>query len=344
MLFLVAAAHASVSLSFSHDERGTLLHITAPPESPPLCNLKLASPYTIEITASAPILYQEINVPADDITINRPPNCTLHQVTLHSSSPLLLKKVGQKKGSISYAILPVHKQKLSHPEELRPVIIIDPAHGGRDSGTQNGDACEKDIVLEVGRNLAQTLSRRTKYTVLLTRQDDTYISAQARANMAAQVYPTCYITLHTVANSHHNVRGAMIYHPKPPEAAKNLPQGWEDSNQAIHNSSLLLADHLLENLKGCIFLHDEESRELSSSITTLPCAQSYICLGHISNPHECESLQNPQYQQGLSNIITDSIINFVESLQSYDQITSESATASDLGNAYGNVTIDLLSQ
>jgi len=83
------------------------------------------------------------------------------------------------------------------PTFLAPiVIVIDPGHGGRDPGARGVDGVwEKDIVLDVARDLAHRLRERLEATVVLTRESDETLSLAQRAALA-RGHASLFVSLH----------------------------------------------------------------------------------------------------------------------------------------------------
>ena len=68
-------------------------------------------------------------------------------------------------------------------EQPFALVVIDPGHGGLDSGTMKGGMIEKDLTLDVARRAERLLQSRGLAT-MLTRADDSYVSLAARAAIA----------------------------------------------------------------------------------------------------------------------------------------------------------------
>jgi N-acetylmuramoyl-L-alanine amidase len=87
-------------------------------------------------------------------------------------------------------------QKAGVPKP-KPLVVIDPGHGGADRGASYGNLFEKDIVLKVAKEAAAIL-RRQGYQVRLTRDKDIQVGFAERANLAAQA--DVFISLHTAGS------------------------------------------------------------------------------------------------------------------------------------------------
>ncbi len=90
-------------------------------------------------------------------------------------------------------------------------IVIDPGHGGHDTGTIGPNGLEeKDLVLEVGRRLGKLLETRLGAEVVYTRKDDTFIPLETRTAIANQARADLFVSIH--ANSSHDpdARGVKL--------------------------------------------------------------------------------------------------------------------------------------
>jgi N-acetylmuramoyl-L-alanine amidase len=92
-------------------------------------------------------------------------------------------------------------------------IVIDPGHGGHDTGTIGPDGLEeKDLVVDVGRRLGKLLEARLGAEVVYTRKDDTFIPLETRTAIANQARADLFVSIH--ANSSHDpaARGVETYY------------------------------------------------------------------------------------------------------------------------------------
>jgi N-acetylmuramoyl-L-alanine amidase len=92
----------------------------------------------------------------------------------------------------------------------RPVIVIDPGHGGDDTGATRHGTVEKDVVLAFGLKLRDQLQATGRYKVLMTRDTDTFVELNARREFAEHQLASLFVAVHAdYAQS--NARGATIY-------------------------------------------------------------------------------------------------------------------------------------
>ncbi len=103
--------------------------------------------------------------------------------------------------------------KPAAPADLRPVVVIDPGHGGIDNGTQAGGESEKSLVLGFGLALRDRLEKSGKYRVVMTRTDDTFIPLADRVRIARNQSAALFVSIHADAlpRREGDARGATIY-------------------------------------------------------------------------------------------------------------------------------------
>ena len=97
--------------------------------------------------------------------------------------------------------------------DKRPVVVIDPGHGGDDNGTQMGSETEKSLVLGFALALRQTLEKSGKCRVVMTRDDDTFIPLADRVRIARSQSAALFVSIHADAlpRSEGDAQGATIY-------------------------------------------------------------------------------------------------------------------------------------
>jgi N-acetylmuramoyl-L-alanine amidase len=92
-------------------------------------------------------------------------------------------------------------------------IVIDPGHGGHDTGTIGPNGLEeKDLVLDVGRRLGKMLETRLGAEVVYTRKDDTFIPLETRTAIANQQRADLFISIHANSSQDSDARGVETYY------------------------------------------------------------------------------------------------------------------------------------
>lgn len=121
-------------------------------------------------------------------------------------------------------LLPRPPQPAQRPEELakrtaKQLIVIDPGHGGHDSGARKNGVVEKDVVLEFSHTLRKQLEDTGRYRVLMTREDDRFIPLGDRTAFAEKHNASLFLSVHAdYANS--SARGGTIYSLRPSAAER----------------------------------------------------------------------------------------------------------------------------
>jgi N-acetylmuramoyl-L-alanine amidase len=99
--------------------------------------------------------------------------------------------------------------------DARPLIVIDPGHGGIDSGTRLAPNAhpEKAIVLDFSMALRDKIERTGRYRIALTRTDDTFVSLNDRVNFARVRHAALFISVHTdaITRAEGDAQGTTIY-------------------------------------------------------------------------------------------------------------------------------------
>ncbi|MEI9931994.1 MAG: N-acetylmuramoyl-L-alanine amidase [Rhizomicrobium sp.] len=96
--------------------------------------------------------------------------------------------------------------------DARKTIVIDPGHGGIDSGTNGVNGLlERDLVLDEGIRLTKALRRNAKYAVYMTRATDTFIPLGERVNINRTHKADLFISLHADSNPDPSVAGLSVY-------------------------------------------------------------------------------------------------------------------------------------
>lgn len=97
-------------------------------------------------------------------------------------------------------------------DSSKPVIVIDPGHGGIDIGAQNsGGPPEKEIVFAFARALEAALVETGRYSVTLTRTEDIFVPLGERVRIARAANAQLFLSIHADTLSEGGVSGATVY-------------------------------------------------------------------------------------------------------------------------------------
>jgi N-acetylmuramoyl-L-alanine amidase len=142
-------------------------------------------------------------------------------------------------------------------------IVIDPGHGGHDTGTIGPNGLEeKDLVLDVGRRLGKLLQARLGADVVYTRKDDTFIPLETRTSIANQEQADLFVSIHANSSRDPDARGVETYYLNFTSSAEALDVA------ARENAASDKSVYELQDLVKKIALKEkiEESREFASNV------------------------------------------------------------------------------
>jgi N-acetylmuramoyl-L-alanine amidase len=94
---------------------------------------------------------------------------------------------------------------------LKKVIVIDAGHGGKDPGSSGANTAEKDVTLAAAKALKAKLEKSGRYTVVMTRQSDTFVPLESRVQIARRADADLFISLHADSGPDATTRGASVY-------------------------------------------------------------------------------------------------------------------------------------
>jgi N-acetylmuramoyl-L-alanine amidase len=156
--------------------------------------------------------------------------------------------------------------------DARPLIVIDPGHGGVDNGTQaGGDVKEKDLVLGFGLALRDRIEKSGKYRVVMTRTDDTFIPLNDRVKVARTQGAALFVSIHADALPRHegDAQGATIYTLSDKASDAEAERLAEAENKSDAIGGVNLTDEPTEVADILIDLAQRETRTFSNRFARL---------------------------------------------------------------------------
>lgn len=164
--------------------------------------------------------------------------------------------------------VPAPARRLSdiRADSYKPVIVIDPGHGGRDSGAKKNGAVEKHVVLAFGKVLKKQLEATGRYKVLMTRETDVFIPLSKRVDFAERNKANLFMAIHAdYARS--SATGATVY-----SLRDSIAKGISRSTRRKAASNLLTRKELknVKKARGDVsvvkgFLADLAKREVDAT-------------------------------------------------------------------------------
>jgi N-acetylmuramoyl-L-alanine amidase len=150
--------------------------------------------------------------------------------------------------------------------DSRPVVVIDPGHGGIDNGTQSSGESEKSLVLAFGLALRDRLEKAGKYRVVLTRDDDTFIPLNDRVKIARNQSAALFVSIHADAlpRREGDAQGATIYTLSDKASDAEAERLAETENKADAIGGVNLTEEPTEVADILIDLAQRETRTFSN--------------------------------------------------------------------------------
>lgn len=105
---------------------------------------------------------------------------------------------------------PAERPEARQKRSARPLIVLDPGHGGMDSGAVRNGAVEKEVVLAFSLVLRERLLKSGRYRVAMTRDDDTFVPLDDRREFAEQRDAALFMAIHA-DSAGAGASGATVY-------------------------------------------------------------------------------------------------------------------------------------
>lgn len=200
------------------------------------------------------------------------------------------------------------------------VIVIDPGHGGIDTGASTSGALEKDITLALARKLRATLQSRLGATVLLTRDSDMALTSEARSAVANNNRADLFISLHVGYSANKADLGSSVYVIQDNFAASTLPStektqrlflpwylGYRTNRESSVKAATVLSQELSSSLPGWTFpIRTGPVGVLASTI--MPAV--LIEIGNLNNPDSTQALLDDTFQSRFGTTVAGAIERF----------------------------------
>jgi N-acetylmuramoyl-L-alanine amidase len=223
-------------------------------------------------------------------------------------------------------------------DRSKKIIVIDPGHGGKDSGATGNGLMEKDIVLQIGTVLAEKL-RAQGYTVHMTRSNDTFIELKDRTKFANDKEADLFISIH--ANSIPKTsdpaaaQGLETYFLSPTRSERAMRVAASENSQdmgemgaygklsflSFLNKEKIIASNKLgiDLQKGILgnlrkqFPNVRDNGVREAPFWVLVGAQMPAVLvevGYISNPDESARIADDKYQRWMVDGLVDGVAHY----------------------------------
>jgi N-acetylmuramoyl-L-alanine amidase len=233
--------------------------------------------------------------------------------------------------------LPPPNVPQSNSADPRPLVVLDPGHGGIDTGTKaaSGEA-EKDIVLDVAQRLRERIEKTGKYRVLMTRSDDTFIPLADRVRIARGAGAALFVSIHADAlpRKEGDAQGATVYTLSETATDPAAARLAEEENRAdviagvdlksepddvagilidlaqreTKTFSVQFAHKLVSEMKDTARLHKDPVKSAGFRVLRAPDVPSVLVeLGYVSNKQDLQSLLSNAWRDHAADCMAHAI-------------------------------------
>jgi N-acetylmuramoyl-L-alanine amidase len=218
-------------------------------------------------------------------------------------------------------------------------IVIDPGHGGHDTGTIGPTGLEeKDVVLDVALKLRKLLEQDLGCEVVMTRSDDTFIPLEERTAIANQKAADLFLSIHANASTDKSARGIETYYlnfTSNPDALEVAARENATSQEAVHQlQDLIKKIALTEKIEESQDFARQVQREVYTRVTKVSGAQRdrgikkapfVVLIGanmpsvlaeisFLTNPRDERLLKRPDYREKIAYALYEGILGYVKDL------------------------------
>jgi N-acetylmuramoyl-L-alanine amidase len=211
------------------------------------------------------------------------------------------------------------------PSDGRLRIVLDPGHGGIDSGAiAKSGILEKNVVLAFAQQLQQKLDASGRYEVLMTRSDDSFISLGGRVAFARSHHADLFVSIHADSFWGGDVRGATIYTLSEKASDRMAAQIAESENKSdilagvavpedttevsdilidlarreTKNFSVVFARNMIKELGPKVRFFKHPHQQAGFMVLKAPDVPSALVeLGYLSNPEDEKLLTSPAWRE-----------------------------------------------
>ena len=249
------------------------------------------------------------------------------------------------------------------PAPKPPVIVVDPGHGGADSGARGlHGLLEKNLVFDFCAELRRQLDATGRYAVLMTRDGDQYVDLDDRVDMARKANASLFISVHADTLSEDaSVSGSTVYtvadRASDAEAARiaareNAAGGGVRGGSRLDNPDVadilfdlkrretrtyahIFSRGLVDNLRSAARLNHNPERSAGFVVLKAPEFPSVLVeLGYLSNAQDILSLSSPEWRARSAAAMVKAIDAFFAAPGKPESVSAaESGVVSSAGQA-----------
>ncbi|MGA7655307.1 MAG: N-acetylmuramoyl-L-alanine amidase [Methylocella sp.] len=242
------------------------------------------------------------------------------------------------------ALAQTKKDEKPLPASVKPIVMIDPGHGGIDRGAMVKGLVEKDLVFDFAKAVAAKLETDGRFKVVMTRDDDSFVTLSERVRMARDGNAALFVSIHAdTLSDASDVSGATVYtvsdRASDAEAARvaqkenqaDAAAGLDKTEDASDVSDILFDltrretrayshffAHTLTNYwRVAGRLNKNPQRSAGFRVLKAPDVPSVLLeLGYLSNKTDGQALSSEQWRDKASSQVAEAIEAFFSARES----------------------------
>ena len=231
-----------------------------------------------------------------------------------------------------------HSKPAAKKAGARRIVMLDPGHGGIDSGAiGHQGSMEKHVVLAIAKNV-RALLRSRGIDARLTRTNDTFIPLYDRVEIAHQHGADLFMSIHADGFTNPSAAGASVFALSNRGASSAMAKYLSDKENAVDElagkkaldkdhllqqvlfdlvqtdtikNSLTLGSHILKQIKPVHKLHSRNTEQAAFVVLKSPSIPSVLVeTSFITNPGEEKLLGTTAFRQKIANAIASGVISY----------------------------------
>ncbi|WP_158782579.1 N-acetylmuramoyl-L-alanine amidase AmiA [Pantoea sp. BAV 3049] len=225
------------------------------------------------------------------------------------------------------------------PANGKKIVMIDPGHGGIDSGAVGEEGSEeKHVVLEIANHIRHMLSTHPHIEARLTRETDHFIPLGERVEIAHQHGANLFMSIHADGFTSPDANGASVFALSNRGASSSMARYLSQRENAADDvggvkaaekdhylqqvlfdlvqtdtikNSLTLGKHVLNQIRPVHHLHSQHTEQAAFAVLKSPSIPSVLVeTSFITNPSEERLLGTTAFRQKIASAIVDGIVGY----------------------------------
>jgi N-acetylmuramoyl-L-alanine amidase len=200
-------------------------------------------------------------------------------------------------------------------QQTRHMVLIDPAHGGEDTGVVSDKLREKDLTMNIALLIRQESQKEGNLQIELTRSADRTVTLAERIKAAGALKPECLISLHVNAGFGKTAAGYEVYFPgflqNPAPGGESAPILKDMVKNRSLNDSVRLAQQIQASIETVFPRKGRGLRDAPSPLLDgVGMPGLIIELGFATNPEERKRLTAEETQRAIARALVKGLRDY----------------------------------